>query len=150
MTSQEIRQATPRDIPFILELYKDGLKELGETDIKEPLLLKKVVNSYHLAPCFLLIINGIIRGMAGFTVGTSSHNGVASMMDYMFYVQEEYRSLKNLSALVKSAKDFASKKMMPIKLEFLTNNDEKLRARLLKMHGFRVFSICGLYNPEGV
>lgn len=145
----EVRKATPKDIPQILRLYESGLRELGETDTKEEFLLRKIVNSYHLAPCFLLIIHGKIVGMAGFTVMTSSHNGVASMIDYMFFIEEEHRKLKNLSALVNAAKHFASETKMSIKIEFFTNNDEELRKRLLKMHGFRVVSVCGVYNPEG-
>jgi len=131
-------------------MYHSSLIECGEIDINEDLLLKKVVNSYHLAPCFLLIIDDIICGMAGFTAEASSHNGVVSMIDYMFYVKKEHRSLENLSALVKEAKDFANEKKMPIKVEFkVKNNDEELRKRLLVMHGFEVHSVSGIYNYKG-
>ena len=134
-----IRQATPKDIPIILDFYTRGLIELGDKDIKESLLLSKVVNSYHLAPCFLLVINDTIVGMAGLTTVTTSHNGVATLADYMFYVLPEYRTLDNLSGLVQEIKAFAREKSMPVKLEFITDNDQKLRERVLKMHGFKVY-----------
>lgn len=140
-----IRQATPKDIPVILDLYAKGLIELGETDIYENLLLKKVVNSLHLAPCFLMIKDGNIEGMAGMTVVTTSHSGVAMLCDYMFYVQPEHRNLKALSELVENIKQFAREKDMPVKLEFITDNDQKLRERVLEMHGFKVYSVSGIY-----
>ncbi len=141
-----IRKATASDIPVILDMYEKGLIELGATDISESMLLKKVVNSYHLAPCFLLVINGIVEGMAGLTAVTSSHNGVATLNDYMFYVNKEHRNIDNLGGLVKEIKKFAKDVNMPIKLEFLSNNDLELKKRVLEMHGFSVFSVTGVYN----
>lgn len=141
-----IRQATAKDIPIILDLYEKGLRELGETEILESLLLQKVVNSFHLAPCFLLVIDDNVVGIAGFTVVTTSHNGVASLADYMFYVSPEHRNIKNLSELINAAKDFATDKNISIRIESLANNDEDLRKRLFTMHGFRVLSVTGVYN----
>jgi hypothetical protein len=141
-----LRQATTKDIDDILPLYKAGLEELGLTDWKESLLVKKIINSFALAPCFLLVIDDKICGMAGFTLCITSHNGVATLSDYMFYVLPEYRNIKNLGGLVEEAKQFATVKNFPIKLEFICNNDEKLRKRVLEMHGFKVFSVTGVYN----
>ena len=141
-----IRQATPKDIPVILDLYNKGLIELGETNIVESCLLRKVVNSYHLAPCFLVVKNDNIIGMAGLTVVTTSHNGVAQLCDYMFYVQPEHRNINILSELVENIKEFARDSDMPIKLEFITDNDQNLRERVLKMHGFKVYSVSGIYH----
>ena len=140
-----IREATAKDIPVILDLYKKGLEELGCFDWQESLLLKKVVNSFHLAPCFLLELDDIV-GMAGFTTVTTSHNGVATLNDYMFYVLPEYRNIKNLGGLVEGVKSFADTHGMPLRLEFLTNNDEELRKRVLKLHGFKIYSVVGTYN----
>jgi hypothetical protein len=143
-----IRKATKDDFHSILELYRKGLEELGETNIVESMLLKKVVNSYQLAPCFLLVINDNIAGMAGFTTATTSHNGVASLVDYMFYVEPEHRNIKNLGDLVQSAKEFAIEHALPIRLEFVTNNDEETRKRLFKLHGFEPSAVVGFYNKE--
>lgn len=141
-----IRKATPKDIPEILELYRKGLEELGQKNIKESHILNKVVISYHLAPCFLLEIDDIIVGIAGLTVVTTSHNGVASLADYIFYVEPEYRSIKTLGVLVDSAKNFATENALPLRLEFISNNDEELRKRIFRLHGFKVSSVTGVYN----
>ena len=86
-----IRKATPQDFPYILDLYMKGLEELGEHYL-ESMCLKKVVLSYHLAPCFLLVDCDNIIGIAGLTTVTSSHNGDATLSDYMFYVLPEHRN----------------------------------------------------------
>ena len=44
-----IRRATTADIPYMVNLYKEGLKELGFENIDDKRLLAKVVSSYHLA-----------------------------------------------------------------------------------------------------
>lgn len=141
-----VRKATPNDIPEILEMYKLGLEENDMSDYKEELLLKKVVNSFHLAPCFILVIDGKIVGMAGMTAVTSSHSGVASLADYMFYIYPDSRDIKSLGALVESIKDFAKSHSLPIRLEFIVNNDEALRRRVLEMHGFKPSALVGIYN----
>lgn len=141
-----VRQATPKDIPYIMELYRLGLEELGETKIFDSMLLKKIVNSYHLAPCFLLEKDGNIIGMAGLTSVTSSHNGDAMLSDYMFYIKPEHRSLKNLGALVNSAKDYASGANLPLRLEFYGSVSQEVRKRLFKMHGFNVDAVVGVIS----
>ena len=140
-----IRKATPADIPHILDMYKAAITELGE-EYTESFLLKKIVNSYHLAPCFLLVLDDTIWGMAGLTSVTMPHNGKAMLSDYIFYVQPEHRSLPNLSDLVESAKAFAKELDLPLRLDFVVNGDQKIRERLLKMHGFKIESIVGVYN----
>lgn len=143
MASRIVRQATSNDIPEILGLYKASLDEMGE-DYQEHLLVKKIINSYNLAPCFLLVIDDIIAGMAGMTVVTIAHSGVATLADYMFYVLPEYRNSKNLGGLTKAVKDFAKEHNMPVRLEFISNNnDENLRKRVLRMHGFDTVCVVG-------
>lgn len=139
-----IRKATPKDMPYILEMYKSAMIELGE-EYEESYLLKKIVNSYHLAPCFLLVIDDRICGMAGLTSVTMPNTGKAMLSDYVFYVDDDYRSLPNLSELVDSAKAFAKKHNLPLRLDFVVNGDQKIRERLLEMHGFEVKSIVGVY-----
>ena len=143
-----IREATPKDIPYILDLYRKGLEELGETNISESCMLRKIVNSYQLAPCFLLEIDDIIAGIAGLTVITSSHNGDATLSEYMFYVLPEHRSLKNLSGLVEKSKAFASQNDFPLRLQFFTDQDQKVRERLFEMHDFKVIAVVGVYNER--
>lgn len=141
-----IRKATPKDIPHILRLYKAGLEELG-LKYSESLLLNKVVTSYHLAPCFLLDIDGVV-GFAGFTMVTESNSGQEVMADYMFYVEPEHRNMKELSKLVGAAKDFAKGHGFPLRVEFILNNDEELKRRLLKMHGFDVALLVGVIDGK--
>lgn len=140
-----IRKATFDDVPTILGFYKAGLKELGE-DYVEAYASNKVVNSLYLAPCFLLEVNDIVSGMAAFTMVTTSHTGVATLSDYMFYVQPEHRNIDNLSGLIEAAKGFADETGLPIRIETLTDNDEYARKRLFKMHDFKVFSVVGVYG----
>jgi len=143
----EVRKATPQDIPYILDMYKKGLNELGFTDWKESLLVKKVTESFILAPCFIMVKNDIVIGMAGLTIVITSHNGVATLADYMFYVEPEHRNITNLGGLTDKIKSFSDETGMPVKLEFLAlNNDEKLKSRVLNMHGFDVFSVTGVYD----
>lgn len=138
-----VRKAQPKDFGLILELYKKGLDELG-LEYKESLLVKKIVNSWHLAPCFLIEDYGV----AGFTTVTSSHDGKARLADYMFYVEPEHRNIKTLGRLVEAAKDFAKEQDMPLRLEFLAQDNAELRARVLKIHGFDVVCVVGEYNGQ--
>lgn len=141
------RLATLDDMPKLIELYISGLEELGE-DYKESLLVKKILDNYYLAPCYVVENNGIVVGMAGFTTVISSHSGVAMLCDYIFYVEPEYRNIKTLSALVSQIKAFAKAQNMPLKIELSIRNDEKLRSRLLSIFGFKVYSLCGAYDGK--
>ena len=142
-----VRRAKQQDLPAILRLYKKGLVEVDEKYL-ESLLVKKIVDSFLLAPCFLLEIDGRIQGMAGFTTVTIAHNGVASLADYMFYVEPEHRSMKTLGALVDAAKEFAREHEMPIRVDFISQNDEELRKRLLTRHGFTVALVVGVFDGK--
>lgn len=84
--------------------------------------------------------------MAGFTTVTSSFSGVVILSDYMFYIEPEHRSLENLGSLVEASKQFATETGLPIRLEFIVHDDEALRIRLLKMHGFKPRSVVGVYH----
>lgn len=141
-----IEKANAQEIPYIIGLYKDGLKEIGAKNILDSLVCNKVVSAFKLAPCFLLKIDGIIRGIAGLTICHSSHSGDAMLSDYMFYIQPEYRSLKNLSDLVRACQSFAKEHDLPLRVDFIVNDDEKIKQRLLRMHDFKTFSIVGIYN----
>jgi GNAT superfamily N-acetyltransferase len=142
----EIVQAEQKDLPYIITHYKKGLEELGAENIKDSLILNKVVSGFHLAPCFLLKIDGIIRGIAGLTVVHSSHSGDAMLSEYMFYVEPEYRSLKHLSALVNACKDFADEHNFLLRFEFVNQVDIRIRERLFKMHNFQIKSVIGEYD----
>lgn len=141
-----IRQATSDDIHEIIRLYKAGLEELGHNDWKESLLVKKVTESFVTAPCFLLVNDGIIVGMAGLCLVTISHSGVASLQDYMFFVEEEYRSPKTLKILVDATKDFALENNFPLRICFLVSDDLPLKARVLEKYGFAVYAVNGTFN----
>jgi len=140
-----IRTADGKDIDDILVLYRAGLDELGDK-YQDSLILNKVITSIHLAPCFLLVIDDIICGMAGLTTLVCSPSGQATLTDYMFYIRPEYRKLENFSALINATKDFAVEKSLPLRLQFTTNISEKLRRRLFDMYGFKVISVTGGYN----
>jgi len=142
-----IKVAEGSDIDVILSLYRAGLDELGDK-YQENLILKKVVTSIHLAPCFLLQIDDTICGMAGLTTLVCSPSGQATLTDYMFYIKPEYRKLKHFSELINATKDFAVEKNLPLRLQFTTNISEKLRNRLFDMYGFKVVSVIGEYNNE--
>lgn len=133
------------ELDEVLRLYKDGCDELG-LEWKESFLVKKITESFLLAPCFLLCVNDRICGMAGFTVIKTSHNGDATLADYMFYVEPKHRNIKNLSGLVREAQSFAKSHNLPIRIEYVCNNDEALKRRLLEMNGFKVSGIIGVYH----
>lgn len=142
----KIRQATSNDILEILRLYKSGLEELGHTDWVESLLIKKITESFVTAPCFLLLIDDKICGMAGLDLVTISHSGVASLQDYMFFIAKEYRSPRTLKALVEHCKSFADDHNFSLRFHFLVYDDLKLKARVLNHYGFRICSVSGEYN----
>lgn len=141
-----IRQGDKSDIKEIVELYKAGLEEMGYTDWKESLLIKKVIESFILAPCFLLVNDGKVAGMAGLTLVTISHSGVVSLADYMFFIEKDSRNIKNLNALVGEVKEFATKNDFPLRLEFISKDDEKAKERLLRMNGFEIGGVIGVFN----
>lgn len=140
-----IRIADQEDFEDILRLYKAGLEELG-FEYKESLLVRKIFTSFQLAPCFLLEIDGKIRGMAGFTVTVASHSGVSTLSDYLFYIEPEYRTIDRLGGLVGEAKAFAKSHNLPLRVDFLCHGDEKAKMRLLRRNGFRLSSVVGMYN----
>jgi len=122
--------------------------ELGETRFNESMMINKVVSSYHLAPCYLLIKNGNIIGMAGLTIKTSPWNGDATLSDYMFYVYPEHRSFKNFSGLVEKCKGFAASLDVPLNFEIALGSRPKSRERLARMLGFELISVNGEYKKE--
>lgn len=140
-----IKKAKSEDLDDVIKLYRAGLTELGEK-YSDAYTLNKVLTSFYLAPCFLLVIDGKICGIAGLTSVVTSHNGVASLTDYMFYILPEHRSLKTLNSLVKEVKAFAKSQKLPLRLEFISNNDEKLKERLLSMNGFKIGGVIGVLN----
>ena len=141
-----IREATAKDIPYILDLYRAGLEELGESNIIESMLLRKIVNSFHLAPCFLLEKCGTMVGMAGFTVVTSSQNGTASLADYMFYIKPEHRNIKAIKSLVVEAVKFSNENDLPLRLDFVTDASVASKARLAEMCGLTVKGVICEYR----
>lgn len=141
-----VRQATNHDLPEILRLYKAGLDELGCDDWKETFLIKKITESFLLAPCFLVENDGKVYGIAGLTLVITSHNGVATLMDYMFYVVPDKRNIDVLGGLMEEIKQFAIASNLPVKLEFVCNDDEALRKRLFKRYGFHPKSVTGYFN----
>lgn len=142
----KVRQALTSDIKDIVELYKAGLNELGYTDWKEELLIKKVTESFVLAPCFVIEKDDKIVGMAGLTLVTIAYNGVVQLADYMFYIDPDVRSIKTLNALVSKVKEFATQNNFPLRLEFVSQNDENIKERLLRINGFKIGGVIGIYN----
>lgn len=140
------RKATGQDIDVILKLFKAGLDEIGIKDYKESFLVNKICCSFHLAPCFLLENHGKIVGMAALGAGTCTFTGKATLNEYMFYIEPEYRNLSNLGGLVRECKKFALEHQLPLRLSFVVNKDEKVRARMLRMYGFEPVEIAGIYN----
>lgn len=84
--------------------------------------------------------------MAGFTTVTTSHSGVATLCDYMFYVDPDVRSIETLGGLVKASQEFAKEQGMRMRIEFISRNDEKLRKRMFERFGFDVVAVVGGYN----
>lgn len=141
-----IRKANRDDFAKILFLYKSGLDELG-IKYKESMLVDKIDKAYYCAPCFLLVIDDRVVGMAALTASFLCYDGSITLSDYMFYIEPEYRNLKRLSGLVNACKDFAKQNDVALRLDFISQNDEDLRIRLLRMHGFKINSIVGVYEP---
>jgi hypothetical protein len=139
-----VKYATPDDFERVYELLKAGVIELGENYTDEA-LKHKIEVSYHLAPCILLEKDGIVIGIAGLTLKTSSWSGDASLMDYMFYVVPDHRSLDNLGRLVEASKEFASQMKLPLRLEFVTGS-EAVRKRLFAMYGFEIKAVVGQHG----
>jgi len=143
-----IRRAKTLDIPYMVNLYKEGLKELGFENIDDKRLLAKVVSSYHLAPCFLLVFNDKICGMAGLSTSITPWSGEATLCDYIFYIRPEYRKLSNFGGLVRACKDFSDEVGLPLSFNFSVNDDEEIRKRVFKMHNFKTTFITGGYKPN--
>ena len=120
--------------------------DVGAEDIEKERVLHKVVISLNLAPCFLLIINDKIVGIAGLTSNVLPWSGKATLCDYMFYIKPDYRSLSNFGGLVEACKKFSDEVGLPLRFEFISKNDEALRKRIYKMFGFEVSSVVGVYN----
>ena len=140
-----IRIAENKDIDDIFRLYKASLEELGE-NYQESLILNKIVTCFYLAPCFLVVIDDKIVGMAGFTSVTSSHTGDVSLADYMFYIEPEHRNIRTLDALMDAIKGFAVENKFSIRLDFILNNDLLAKQKLLERYGFKVLVLAGVYN----
>ncbi|MAI17151.1 MAG: hypothetical protein CBC71_06325 [Rhodobacteraceae bacterium TMED111] len=140
-----VRQAKSTEIPRIIELYRESLDEIGVKHL-DSLTSKTVTDNFFQAPCFLLEIDGIIRGIAGLTISFTPWSGEATLRDYMFYIQPEYRNDKSLGGLVNSCKEFAKKLGVNLQVSFIVKNDEKLRQRVLKKYGFEVKTVIGEYH----
>lgn len=141
-----IRFAEKQDLLYMIDMYMRGLHEMGECICDETKMLAKLIACMEVAPCFLLIKDDTIVGMAVMTIAVNPHNSGARLTDVMFYVYPKYRNIDNLSELVDSIKDFASLHNLSISLRFVCRGDEKGRKRLLRMNGFKVTAIEGSYG----
>lgn len=142
-SDSSVRIANTSDIPHIMHLCKEGLSEVG-IDYNEKYLFKKIVNSYHLAPCFLYEKDGNIEGLAGFTIAINAYNGKAIMSEYIFYIRDKHRNIESLRGLVDAAKDFALDNSMDLRVEFIVVDDLQKRKRLLEHFGFKVTGLVGV------
>lgn len=139
-------EATAEDLGRVSELYIEGLKETGADNIDPERARRHVVACFLLAPCFVMRDYDKIVGIAGLTTKNASWSGVTTLCDYMFYILPEYRGLKSLGGLVEKCKEFSREQRMPLRLEFISQNDEELRKRVFEMHGFKPVSVVGEYN----
>ena len=142
-----VRIANTSDIPYIVHLCKEALEESG-IEYSEKYLFKKIVNSYHLAPCFLYEKDGNIEGLAGFTTAINAYSGKAIMSEYMFYIRDKHRNIESLRGLVDAAKDFALDNNMDLRVEFIVVDDLQKRKRLLEHFGFKVTGLVGVVKWE--
>jgi len=140
-----VRYATLDDTDIIYHMYDKALQELGEKGIKE-VMINKIMTSLMIAPCFLLVKDDIICGMAGLTLVRKAHNDAAMLSDYMVYVEPQHRSINTLGELINNIKEFANMYNLPVRLDFIVKCDIKSRSRLLKIFGFNVKSLAGVYE----
>lgn len=134
-------------MPRIIDLYRASLDEMGVKHL-DSLTSKVVTDNFFLAPCFVLEINGTIRGIAGLTITFKPWSGNATLRDYIFYVEPEHRNDNNLGGLVSNCKDFADEIGVPLQVEFIIKDDEELRKRVLRKYGFKVVSVIGEYHSK--
>jgi hypothetical protein len=142
----QVRFATPKDFLYIMDMYWSMLDELGESDMNEVSMLTHVINCYKKAPCILLVDDDIICGMIGLTIVTAAHNGAGRLTEYCVYIYPRYRNLRNFSLLVEKSKEFAKNLSLPLQCSFVSESSEKVKRKLLKILGFEIISLTGVYN----
>ena len=142
------RKAERKDFPRVCDLYIAGLQEL-QVEYDKEWVQRKIERAYYCAPCFLLEVDGKIVGMAALHMGQHHFTGDLTLTDLLFYVEPEHRNIRRLSGLVEACKAFAREHDIPLHLNFHTNIDIEKRVRLLRMHGFDVTSVSGVYKWAG-
>ena len=139
------RMAERKDLSRVCDLYIAGLQEL-QVDYNKEWVQRKIERAYYCAPCFLLEVGDKIVGMAGLHMGQHHFTGDLTLTDLLFYVEPKHRNIRRLSGLVEACKAFSKEQKIPLHLNFHTNTSIEKRTRLLRMHGFDITGISGVYN----
>ena len=140
-----IRQATKEDIHIVVEMTKSMREDLG-MDYEDAYVVNLVVKALKLAPCFLLLKDDRIIGMAGLSVSFCAFSNQATLTDYGFYIQPRHRSYGLFCGLINKVKDYSKEVGLPLRLNLQANISNKVREKLFKRHGFKVISMIGEYN----
>jgi GNAT superfamily N-acetyltransferase len=145
-----IEYAIESELPTVLRMYMNALKEIpniGEIDPQS--CAKTVYDSWLQAPCLLLKESGKIIGFAGLRLSKNLHNFAHYISEYMFYVEPEYRSVKNAKLLADGAKELSDK--MGLELRFshlLQGNDVTSKFKLMKRWGYEPYSLAVSYGGK--
>jgi hypothetical protein len=100
-----IEYAIESELPAVLRMYMEALKEIpniGEIDPQA--CAKTVYESWLSAPCLLLKNGNKIIGFAGLKLSRNLHNFAHYISEYMFFVKPEFRSVFNAKLLADGAK----------------------------------------------
>lgn len=141
-----VRIAVPEDLLRVSELAAKGLRELGEVpDVDR--VNAKVLEAYEKAPC-ILYEKDRIQGMWGLTAFRPYFSNKLMLMDYMFYIEPDYRSFRAAKMMVEAVKKIANDHKIDIELNYMITHSFDKKMRLFEMMGFKKTGLKGVYNGK--
>ena len=148
-----VRYADEKDLPQVLAMYLDALKEINDQNIRpNPVkCARQVVDSYNRAPCVLLEKQGDIIGFAGLDTNIPIYSDDAYISEYMFYVKPGNRSIKMAKMLSDAVQAVADKFKLPLYFSHILYGlgvDHK--EKFLKRWGYKPLAVNCVYEVKHV
>lgn len=145
-----VRYATDKDLPIVLDMYMQAVLEVHpEIILNKDRCIYTVVDGYNRAPCLLVEKDGDIVGFAGLTLGTEDFSDTHFIQEYMFYIKEQFRSVKLARMLSDAVKDVAHKFGLNLRFsKTIDGSTAQKREKFLKRWGYKPYNIGVVYEVE--
>jgi hypothetical protein len=145
----KIEYAERHDLELVLEMYLDGLEEMGEAMLKPnpEKCAAEVLLSWAGCPQILLVDEDGIFGFAGLKRIVPEYTNDNCINDYMFYIRPDKRSVKAAKMLSDAAQKVANDYKEPLYMShFVGDKDFLTKCKFLERWGYECLSVQVRYK----